>query len=159
VFTVFCETLEKTDSMTMTDALRAKIIQSPTLRPRPTTDEEDKDAEREEVSNAITEGRTPLEALRLEQGEYRIRMAYFRSQFRFVNALTRISTMVRDMWLRTKEEKNEALRYSLKKLGDSMDWLKGVCLLYLSPCGAPYRVVRIPPELSFCLNSRDRVSL
>lgn len=107
-----------------------------------------------EISNTDTAVQSVLSQ---EQLLLQLRATYFMTQFRFVNGLTRISTTIRDMWLRTKEEKNEALRYSLKLLGSDLGWLNGICLPYLSPLGIPYRVVRIPSAQAFCLNSRDRV--
>jgi len=87
----------------------------------------------------------------------RLQKDYFHAQLRFIRGLTAISTMLVNLRLLDKDLKNFALRFALKKLNRSKDFLKGVYIPIFSPKGIPYRVVRIPHAEALCLNSRDRV--
>lgn len=143
VFSVFCEALKDTTMIhKLLPETKAKVLSDPSMQP---------------VKDTLPAIQAFTSILTEEKEEQIQRAKYFNTQFKFVNGLTKISTVVRDMWFRTKEEKNEALRYALKLLGSDMGWVKGVCLPYLSPSGISYRVVRIPPTQACCLNSRDRV--
>eukprot|EP01127_Copromyxa_protea_P016481 TRINITY_DN4905_c0_g1_i1.p1 TRINITY_DN4905_c0_g1~~TRINITY_DN4905_c0_g1_i1.p1 ORF type:complete len:898 (-),score=130.86 TRINITY_DN4905_c0_g1_i1:44-2737(-) len=149
VFNVFCETIQTTDIIPVTHNLRQRMKDIVTSACSASF--------LEGISKSEDEAKPDMSYIALEESENRLRTSYFRAQFRFVDALTTISTTVREMWFKTKEEKNEALRYSLKKLGANLDWLNGVCIPYLSPIGVFYRVIRIPAELANCLVSRERV--
>lgn len=83
------------------------------------------------------------------------RQRYFRSEWNFVSTLTGISSLLKHMAFKTKEQKTKALRICLQEF--NAEFARGVYMPILRRNGKTYRVIRIPYKEAFTLNSRDRV--
>lgn len=83
------------------------------------------------------------------------RQRYFRSEWNFVSTLTGISSLLKHMAFKTKDQKTKALRICLQEY--NREFARGVYMPILRRNGKTYRVIRIPYKEAFTLNSRDRV--
>lgn len=83
------------------------------------------------------------------------RQRYFKSEWNFISTLTGISSLLKHMAFKTKEQKTKALRVCLQEFNH--EFSRGVYMPILRRSGKTYRVIRIPFKEAFTLNSRDRV--
>lgn len=83
------------------------------------------------------------------------RQRYFKAEWNFVATLTGISSLLKHMAFKTKDQKTKALRICLQEF--NAEFARGVYMPILRRKGKTYRVIRIPYKEAFTLNSRDRV--
>jgi len=83
------------------------------------------------------------------------RQRYYSCEWNFIATLTGISSLLKHVGFKTKEQKTKALRICLQEF--NAEFARGVYMPILRRKGKTYRVIRIPYNEAFTLNSRDRV--